>query len=213
MSNAPTLSAAPTLTPRQQFEAIYRAHSRQITTHIAANLYRTDRHLAEDLTAETFLRLWRAITDGLQIERPRGILNTIAGRVIADHFRRPRSHETPTDFAAGNHTDIPGAASTTPHLAPLLAELEEAKDRLAQAAADYKLTDRRHKIALAAVANAINPDVIARAQIRLGRAILLRDAALSDFRAAGEAVTRARAQWNSTAANAAGTHLALVGAR
>ncbi|MGW2539448.1 RNA polymerase sigma factor [Kitasatospora sp. NPDC001574] len=213
MSNAPTLSAAPTLTPRQQFEAIYRAHSRQITTYIAANLYRTDRHLAEDLAAETFLRLWRAITDGLQVERPRGILNTIASRVIADHFRRLCSRETPADFAASNHTHIPGAASTVPHLAPLLAELENAKEHLAQAADAYKLMDRRHKVALAAVTNAVHPETIVRAQQRLGRATLLRDAALNDFRTAGQAVTRARAQWNASATHAANPHLALAGAR
>ncbi|MFJ2579993.1 RNA polymerase sigma factor [Kitasatospora aureofaciens] len=211
MSNAPTMPATPTPTPRQQFEDIYRTHSRQMTTHIAANLYRTDRHLAEDLTAETFLRLWRAINDGLKIERPRGILNTIASRVIADHFRRRSSHETAADFTAGNHTDIPAGSATTPHLAPLLAELEDAKEHLAQAADAYRLIDRRHKIALAAAANATHPDVIARAQARLGRAALLREAALNDFRTAGEAVTHARAAWDNSANQAVAPNAVLAG--
>lgn len=184
---------------RAQFEAIYRDHSRQITLYIAAHLHRTDRHLAEDLTSETFLRLWRSLVGGLVVERPRGILNTIANHVITDHFRLASSHERPTDFAFGNHTEIPGTAADAPHLAGLLAELESAKERLAQAAADYRTMDRRHRIALLAVRNSTSPDSVRRTQLRAGRLGLLRDAALSDFRVAGEQVALARAAWNDGA--------------
>ncbi|KDN84399.1 RNA polymerase sigma factor [Kitasatospora cheerisanensis] len=184
---------------RAQFEAIYRDHSRQITLYIAAHLHRTDRHLAEDLTSETFLRLWRSLVGGLVVERPRGILNAIASHVITDHFRLASSHEQPTDFAFGNHTEIPSAATDTPHLASLLADLEVAKERLAQAADDYRTMDRRHRIALLAVRNSTRPDSVRRTQLRAGRLGILRDAALNDFRVAGEQVALARAAWNDGA--------------
>ncbi|PJN22402.1 RNA polymerase sigma factor [Kitasatospora sp. CB02891] len=199
MGNAPTSPTDPAITPRAQFEAIYRDHSRQITLYIAMHLHRTDRHLAEDLTSETFIRLWRSITTGLEIERPRGILNTIAAHVIADHFRRASSREQPVDFAAGNHTDVPDSAAVTPHLAGLLHELEAAKEQLAQAADDYRVMDRRRKVALAAVANCTRPDSLRRAQLRAARAGLLRDAALLVFQVAGDLVAQARAAWNDGA--------------
>lgn len=191
-------------TPQQQFDTIYRDHSRQITTHIAAHLYRTDRHLAEDLTAETFIRLWRSLTAGLHVEHPRALLNTIASRVIADHFRRASSREQATDFTAGNHTEVASGAAYTPHLAHLLTEVEQAEDRLTEACTAYKVLTGRYVIACAAAANAELPDAIIRTAMRRDRAALLRQAALNDFEQAALVVARARAAWNAGAEAAHG---------
>jgi DNA-directed RNA polymerase specialized sigma24 family protein len=188
----------PALGPDQQFEVIYRDHSRQITTHIAANLYRTDRHLAEDLTAETFIRLWRSLTAGIQVEHPRALLNTIAGRAIADHFRRASSREAVTDFTVGNHTEVASGAAYVPHLSLLLAEVEQAEQHLTEACDAYKALTQRYASACGLLALA-TPEQHARAVIRRDRAVLLREAALDEFAAAALAAARARAAWNAGA--------------
>ena len=194
-----SMSAASTATtPDRQFEVIYRDHSRQITAHIAANLYRTDRHLAEDLGAETFLRLWRSLTAGLHVEHPRALLTTIAGRVIADHFRRASSRETVTDFTAGNHTEVASGAAYVPHLSLLLAEVEQAEQHLTEACDAYKSLTQRYASACGLLALA-TPEQHAGAVIRRDRAALLREAALDEFAAAALAAARARGAWNAGA--------------
>ncbi|MFB7474002.1 RNA polymerase sigma factor [Kitasatospora sp. NPDC056184] len=195
MINAPTLSAEPPPAPRQQFEDFYRAHSRQITSHIAAHLYRTDRHLAEDLTSETFLSLWRKMTAGLAVENPRALLQLLADRAIIDHFRRASSHERVTDFAATRISAVPAPASAAPHLGALLAEVEQAEQTLTEACTAYKTMTQRYAAACGALASATDPEVITLAKIRRDRTALLRQAAL--------AAARARAEWNAEATLAA----------
>lgn len=202
MINPAMPRTAPAITPDQQFEVIYRDHSRQITTFIASRLYRTDRYLAEDLTSETFLRLWRSLNAGLQVERPRALLTTIAERTIADHFRRRRAWESATDFTAPQYAQL-ASPVVPPHLAQLLAELEDAKEHLALAADAYRAVTRQYALACAAVATAVTAETIARAELRRDRTRLLRGIALSEFAAAGRAVARARAEWNGTAGDLA----------
>jgi DNA-directed RNA polymerase specialized sigma24 family protein len=134
---------APEITPDQAFEVIYRDHSRQITTYIATRLYRTDRHLAEDLTAEAFTRLWRSILAGLQVKHPRALLTVMADRSIADHFRRRSSTEQAIDFADPATPHPAAGRADQPHLARLLAELEDAKEHLALAADAYRAINRQ----------------------------------------------------------------------
>ncbi|WP_327679529.1 RNA polymerase sigma factor [Kitasatospora sp. NBC_00458] len=203
MSNAPMLSAVPTLTPREQFEELYRAHSRQITTYIAAHLFRTDRHLAEDLTSETFLSLWRSLENGLRIEHPRALLQTIAERAIAAHFRKRSAWESVTDFTAAAVSAIAAPSFASPHLAALLAEVEQAEQALTEACTAYKVLTQRYVAACGALASAKAPEVLTRAAIRRDRAALLRRAALAEFEAAALAAARARAEWNGEAALAA----------
>lgn len=190
----PTAFAA--TTPDQTFEAIYRNHSREITTYIASRLYRTDRYLAEDLTAETFIGLWRNLTNGIAVEYPRALLRTIADRAIAAHFRRAGSHETATDF-----TTNPAAVTTndTPYLSLLLAELEQAEENLTEACTAYKRVTQMYVTACAAHANAQAPEAVTRTSLRRDRAALLRQAALNDFAEAALVVARARAAWNTGA--------------
>ncbi|MDH6125958.1 sigma factor [Kitasatospora sp. GP82] len=183
----------------QQFEAIYRDYSRQITVHVASRLYRADPQLAEDLTAETFLSLWRKLNAGVLVEHPRALLLLIADRTVADHFRRASSRETATDFASTNVTEVASGAAVTPHLAGLFAELEAAKDALSLAAETYRAVTNQHSVACAAAANAIRPDSIARAEARKAATGEARAAALNEFAAAGRAVALARAAWNANA--------------
>lgn len=184
----------------QQFETIYRAHAQQITAYIGRRLYRPDRQLAEDLAAETFLRFWRTlIKGGVRVESPRALLNTIADRAVADHFRRRSSFESATDFGATNLTEIPGGAAFSPHLAGLLADLEGAKDRLSAAADAYRAATQENSTASLVLARASRPEAVARAVARKSSAVTAREAALEAFAAAGQAVAAARAAWNDEA--------------
>ncbi|MER5356097.1 sigma-70 family RNA polymerase sigma factor [Kitasatospora sp. NPDC002551] len=202
MSNAPTLSAAPTPAPRQQFEAIYRTHSQQITTYIARRLFRTDHALAEDLASETFLSLWRGLQSGLQVKYPRALLQTIAQRAISAHFERRSAWESATDFAEST-VNIAAGPAFTPHLGALLAEVEQAEQALTEACTAYKTLTQRYAAACGTLANATDPEAITLAEIRRDRTALLRQAALDDFAAAALAAARARAEWNAEATLAA----------
>ncbi|MFB6889453.1 RNA polymerase sigma factor [Kitasatospora sp. NPDC056327] len=181
------------------FDAIYREHTGYITRYILRHLFTPDRDLADDLTSETFLLLWRKMSDGLVVEHPRALLQMMAGRVIADHFRRASSRETAMDFGASNVTEAASGAADTPHLAGLFEDLESAKDVLARAAETYRAAYRRASLAKTALGNSLSPEAVARAGARLESAGQVREAALEAFAAAGRAVALVRAAWNTGA--------------
>ncbi|MFD7868480.1 RNA polymerase sigma factor [Streptomyces sp. NPDC059783] len=77
---------------------IFATYSDSLTRWVYTRLGRADWHLAEDIASETFLRLVRDYT-GRRIEFPLGLLRTIAGHAISDHYRLRRSGEAPADFS------------------------------------------------------------------------------------------------------------------
>lgn len=182
-----------------EFETVYRAHSRWVLSLISSRLFKPDAHLAEDLTAEAFLSYWRKMTAGVEIEHPQAMLKLIADRVIVDHFRRPSSRETATDFAFSNATEAVSGAGETPHLAGLLGELEFAKDVLTAAAARYRRAGKGRSLALARIATARRAETVALAEAALVRLDGERSVALAEFAAAGRRVRELRAAWNADA--------------
>ncbi|MDH6121997.1 DNA-directed RNA polymerase specialized sigma24 family protein [Kitasatospora sp. GAS204A] len=194
------------MTTTTDFEALYRSYARQITSHITARLFRPDAQLAEDLTSETFLTLWRKMGAGLAVERPRALLMLMADRAVADHFRRASSRESATDFAATNLSEVPAGAAAAPHLAGLLAELEAAKDALTLAADTYRAVNKGFAVASACAAQAKQPEAVTRWQARRAEAGEARARALDGFAEAARAVAVARAAWNAAAVD----HSALV---
>lgn len=103
------------------FEALYIAFRPRIEGYIANRLPRRDSQLAEDITSEVFLSLWRShYAPGRQVDvqRPWGLLATVASRRIADHFRLARNvRETPTDtghYSFANREMETGAGYYTP---------------------------------------------------------------------------------------------------
>ncbi|MBK3582586.1 hypothetical protein JHN49_02235 [Streptomyces sp. MBT57] len=77
---------------------VFTEHSDRLTRWVYNRLDRADWHLAEDIVSETFVRLVRDFT-GRRIESPAGLLRTIAGHAISDHYRLRRSGEQPADFS------------------------------------------------------------------------------------------------------------------
>ena len=56
-----------------------------------------DRDLAEDLTADTFMRAWKAI-DRFDFSQPRPWLYKIARNLLNDHWRKHHTEQLPEDF-------------------------------------------------------------------------------------------------------------------
>jgi RNA polymerase sigma-70 factor, ECF subfamily len=50
----------------------------------------SSRELAEDLTQESFLRVWNYLAEGKTIDNPKAFLYRIAGNLIVDHYRRKK---------------------------------------------------------------------------------------------------------------------------
>lgn len=48
------------------------------------------REIAEDLTQESFMRLWNYLAKGNKVENPKAFLYRIAGNLIVDHYREKK---------------------------------------------------------------------------------------------------------------------------
>ena len=83
-------TSAPVGRDADAFAALYEAHVERIHTHIRARV--GDAGLAEDLTAQCFLRAWQAIDRYRPVDgRPfLAWLFTIANNLVVDYYRRSR---------------------------------------------------------------------------------------------------------------------------
>lgn len=73
---------------RAAFENIFQEYSDVI---YRLCVYKTgSRDAAYDLTQETFLRLWKVVSSGKQIEKPKQYLYQIARNLLADHYQAQR---------------------------------------------------------------------------------------------------------------------------
>lgn len=64
-----------------------------------------DHELAEDLTADTFVRAWKAI-ETFDFSQPRPWLYKIARNLITDHWRRHKTELLPEEFEEASDEDI-----------------------------------------------------------------------------------------------------------
>lgn len=67
------------------FETIYDTYATQIFRFIY--LRTSHAQLAEDITSETFLRLWKVITKDQKVNNVRALLYVIARGLVVDHYR------------------------------------------------------------------------------------------------------------------------------
>ena len=72
-----------------------------------------DRHLAEDVVQETFLKLGRALAGGQEIQNPRGWLRTVASHGTVDELRRrgPMLLVEPPDAVGVEDVDLGGVSA------------------------------------------------------------------------------------------------------
>ncbi|MFF2077130.1 RNA polymerase sigma factor [Kitasatospora sp. NPDC058162] len=208
------LPPAFTGTPEQILTDILATYEKRVVGYIAAHLARQDWQLAEDLTQDTFVHLWRYhISRGVPLdERVFGLLTRIARQMICHHLRRMRSHEVALDFTDPRIRVARMMAASpidVPHLAGLYAELEEAKSRLAEAARRYRAAAGDDAMARRSVSNAVRPEAVGRCAARAAATSATLSVRLAEFSAAAMRVARARAAWNAAAQECT----ALAGAR
>jgi RNA polymerase sigma-70 factor, ECF subfamily len=96
---------------KDSFAALYRRHLPVVTRFVRLRI--RDRHLAEDLTSETFLRAFRALGSAHDQGSDVGAwLVTIARNLIYDHGRSLRSRLEVVGL------DVAALAELTPHTGP-----------------------------------------------------------------------------------------------
>lgn len=207
--NLSTATAMPATSPEQAFNAIHAANARRIQGFINSRIGYRDRQLAEDLTQETFLDLWRGyILPGKQVDHPVALLKVIAERRICAHMRLRKNQEltldlTDKDEPATQH--LAAALADAPHLARLYTDLEAAKDALVPLALAYRAATKEHRSANISTYGAVRPEAVARCNARLAAAVAAVAAATSALRDAGDRVTAARLAWDE-AATVLGNH-------
>lgn len=120
--SAPTSSAIIPATPDELFTATYREYAPLVRRIVLANLNDSDRHLADDLMQETFLRIYRQHVQLDQIRHMAGFLGLASRRTVLDHYKVKRNKlEQPVDtghWTFANRAMAPAAAGT---LAPVRA--------------------------------------------------------------------------------------------
>ena len=198
--------------PEQILTDVIHQYGRQVQASIGRRLGRRDPQLAEDLTQEVFIRLWRFyIAPGTALdERLPALLSVLGKQVLCQHFNRRRNHETALDFTDPEQPaarTLAAPASDTPHLADLFGALETAKHDLEVIAADYRAVHRAHLGAQRGLRCAVQPEAVTRCTARVERLARAERLALDDFQAAAEDVAAYRAAWNSAAGEQAGTQV------
>jgi RNA polymerase sigma-70 factor (ECF subfamily) len=120
-----------------EFEALYTTHARAVY-RFALSLS-GNRALAEDVTSETFIRVWSA-RDRLDLKTVIGYLMTIARRLYLEQLGRDRRHGTidhdPEDEAPGPHAQAEGRSELDAVLADLQALAEPDRAALLMRAQD-----------------------------------------------------------------------------
>lgn len=69
-----------------QFIEAYNAHNDAIFRFCYYRVY--NRELAKELTQETFMKTWKSLTDGNEIENIRAFLYLVAKNIVIDHSRK-----------------------------------------------------------------------------------------------------------------------------
>ncbi len=73
----------------QAFLAAYDAHADAIYRHCVFRVF--DAELAQDLTQETFLRAWKSLAEGAEIDNLRAFLYRVATNLVIDHVRKRKA--------------------------------------------------------------------------------------------------------------------------
>jgi RNA polymerase sigma-70 factor (ECF subfamily) len=143
------LRAAAVSGDRAAFAALYLTYRSYVLAYLSRRCH-GDRHLAEDLTQETFTRAFTGLSSYRETGRPFGAwLMTIAGNLLIDYWRSGwHRYQVPRhDFT--HHGDDSGLAGTEAGDDPELAVVAwDRRHRLARtlAGAVGRLTDRQQQV-------------------------------------------------------------------
>ncbi|MGY3341216.1 hypothetical protein ACVW0K_007409 [Streptomyces filamentosus] len=127
----------------QQMTEVYQQHWERLCVFIWKRLDLWQRDVAQDLASESFAELWaRYFLTGRTVDRPYGLLCTIARSQIGQHFLRKCNQERALDFADPVNTPIlangHAYGAETPELTLLTAELDAAMERMTAASQTWR---------------------------------------------------------------------------
>jgi RNA polymerase sigma-70 factor (ECF subfamily) len=98
-----------TLTNEQDFLRLYDELGEPLYRHCYFRV--SSRELAEDLTQESFTRVWDYLASGKTVDNPKAFLYRIAGNLIIDHYRRKK--ESSLEVLAEDGYDPAGDDATS----------------------------------------------------------------------------------------------------
>jgi RNA polymerase sigma-70 factor (ECF subfamily) len=116
--------------PAQTEEVFLKLYDEQADSLFRHCYFRvSSRELAEDLTQESFMRVWKYLAEGNAVENPKALLYRVAGNLIIDYYRRKKEtslevlaeggYDPVGDTAVGILEEVEGK-----RVIELLAELE-----------------------------------------------------------------------------------------
>lgn len=139
------LSAADLDAAAQQFTDIYRTYADRLCRFIWHRLDISEAQLAEDLTSETFMELWRRYMlagRAASVEKPYGLLCTMARSQIGQYFNRMKNGEWALDFADPTNTPLLATghayALERPDVAGLVRDLDAAMEAMRAASKAWR---------------------------------------------------------------------------
>lgn len=74
------------------FDTTYKEYAKGIFRFVYFRV--SDFELAQDLTADTFVRLWKKLKNNEQVKNPKALLYMIARGLIIDHYRKKKNQKT-----------------------------------------------------------------------------------------------------------------------
>jgi RNA polymerase sigma-70 factor, ECF subfamily len=72
--------------PRQEFESLFELYAKAIFRFLYFKV--SDYELAQDMTEDTFLRVWKKLKNGETIGNPKALGYKIANGLAVDHYRK-----------------------------------------------------------------------------------------------------------------------------
>lgn len=132
----PTVAAVDLDAASQTFTAMYEGYARRVHSFIWWHLGIEYRALAEDLTQETFIEVWRSLTTGkgFDPEKPYGLLRYLARQQIGAYFSKRKNSDFALDFTDPVNTPMVATghayALERPDVADLVRDLDEVMEQM-----------------------------------------------------------------------------------
>jgi AraC-like DNA-binding protein len=140
----PTVSVGDATDAEQLFTELYKGYARRVHSFIWWHLGIEYRALAEDLTQETFIAVWRSLTTGkgFDPEKPYGLLRYLARQQIGAYFSKKKNNDFTLDFTDPVNTPLVTTghayALERPDTTDLVRDLDEVMEQMQAASKAWR---------------------------------------------------------------------------
>ncbi len=117
---------------KKKFEEIYDRSVKEIYRFIFLKV--SSQEVAEDLTSETFTRIWKSLQAEENIENPRAFAFRIARNLVIDHYRRKEFLKVTTP----DKIDVSDTEKRADERAEITSEMERVGEALRKLSEDYQ---------------------------------------------------------------------------